>query len=257
MLTAVSETGLTVSLPVTVRRIPEISCGETVLADARDRETRLRFVPREDGTYVFTSQGLAGCDVYLSNSGSTVEKEFLGDGDFRISCRLQAGLVYYLSCLPQNQEESYQLTVEKQELTTLSGTVRSAGTDPVTVELRTPEGETLRTLTTVDGSYCFEDVAPGSYTLRISVPNHVSREYAVSLDTQAAVLDTAACPLGDATGDGAVNVADTARVYACIRGVTQIADEYRLACADVNGSGLNISDVSALYAHVRGTRLLY
>ena len=258
VLTAVSESGLTVTLPVTVRRIPAISRGETVQADAGDRETRLRFVPQEDGTYVFTSQGLEGCDVYLYDGGRTLEALSCEEGDFRISCQLKAGLVYYLSCQPQNKEGAYQIALAKQEEgTTLSGTVRSTGAHPVTVELLTPEGETVSTLTTVDGSYCFENILPGSYTLRVSVLNHVSREYGVSLDGQPMVLEAAACPLGDATGDGAVNVADTARIYADVRGVQQITDEYRLACANVNGGKLNISDVSALYAHVRGTKLLY
>ena len=257
VVTGVSESGITTTLPVTVRRIPEISNGETFRADARDWETRLRFVPREDGVYEFASQGLEGGEVAVYDSGNVLQEASCPEGDFRISCRMQAGLVYYLSCRPQNEEGAYQLMLAKQEGVTLSGTVRSAGTDPVTVELLTARGEPVGTLTTVDGSYCFENVAPGSYTLRVSVPHHVSREYAVSLDTQAVVLETAACPLGDATGDGAVNVADTSKIYASIRGIAQITDEYRLACADVNGGGLNISDVSALYAHVRGTKLLY
>lgn len=59
---------------------------------------------------------------------------------------------------------------------------------------------------------------------------------------------------GDMTGDGKVNVMDTARLYAHIRNTMPITQPDALQCADLNGDGtVNIIDVSRLYASILDT----
>lgn len=59
---------------------------------------------------------------------------------------------------------------------------------------------------------------------------------------------------GDINGDGKVNTTDVSRLYAHVRGTKPLSDEL-LTNADVNGDGkINTTDVSRLYAHVRGTK---
>jgi hypothetical protein len=62
--------------------------------------------------------------------------------------------------------------------------------------------------------------------------------------------------LGDINGDGEVNIADVAKLYAHVRATNisnDASDRY-----DINGDGeVNIADVAKLYAHVRGTSRLF
>lgn len=140
----------------------------------------------------------------------------------------------------------------------LSGSVTAANGAAVTLELFA-SGSTAAdyTATAQSGSYRFADVQPGSYKLTVSAENHVTRSYEITLSGDA-VQDVKICLLGDVTGDGRVNVGDTARAYAHARGTTLLNDAYTLACADVTGDGrVNVGDAARIYAHVRGTKTLY
>jgi hypothetical protein len=65
-------------------------------------------------------------------------------------------------------------------------------------------------------------------------------------------VDTSPVLPGDVTGDGKVNVMDTARLYAHIRSTMPITQADALGCADLNGDGaVNIIDVSRLYALIK------
>ena len=58
---------------------------------------------------------------------------------------------------------------------------------------------------------------------------------------------------GDTTGDGNVNLGDVSLLYAHVRG-TRVMDEQALFCADFNQDGnVNMGDISSLYAYIRGT----
>lgn len=62
---------------------------------------------------------------------------------------------------------------------------------------------------------------------------------------------------GDITGEGTVNMADVARLYAHIKGTGILSEENGADRCDLNGDGqVNMSDVSRLYAHIKGTRPL-
>ena len=140
---------------------------------------------------------------------------------------------------------------------TVSGKITSFGdaSNAVTVELWV-DGAAAYTLTTTDGTYTFENVALGSYTLKVSKLNHVTREYAVVAEADVA-LDVKIHLIGDVTGDGRVNVADTSKVYSHVKGSALLSD-YAFECADVDGNGkLNVADTSKVYSHVKGSKLLW
>ena len=139
----------------------------------------------------------------------------------------------------------------------LYGNVISSGedADPVTLTLKGSNGS-YETATT-DGSYRFGPVDAGSYTLTVAKENHATRTYTVSV-SGSKVLDVQICLMGDVNGDGEVDVADTGRVYAHVKGTSELTDEYAQACADVTGDGeLDVADTGRIYAHVKNTNLLW
>lgn len=108
-----------------------------------------------------------------------------------------------------------------------------------------------------DGTYTFENVENGTYRMVISMDYGVTREYLVSVEGEDMVVDVKICLRGDVSGDGKINLADTGRIYAHIKGTAELTG-YSLECADVNGDGkINVADTSKIYAHIRGTQTLF
>ena len=188
IITATSKSGLTADCDLTVQEAETIVCGQPVSLSGEDDQARFRFMPEEEGWYIFYSTDATGdpdC-VVLEETMDWLDAN--GDGpdglNFRVRVHLRAGQVYYLQV---NTGGSLNVHLEKE------GTQEA---DPY-------------------------------------LP-------------------------GDVTGDGKVNVADTSKVYAHIRGSSLITDEYVLARADVNGDGqINVADTAMIYAHVKGTALLW
>lgn len=57
---------------------------------------------------------------------------------------------------------------------------------------------------------------------------------------------------GDVTGDGKVNIGDTAKIYSHLRGTNLLTDEAVLLFADATGDGrLNMGDVAKVYHQVK------
>jgi hypothetical protein len=85
----------------------------------------------------------------------------------------------------------------------------------------------------------------------------VTRTYTVTVGGSV-TQDAKICLLGDVTGDGRVNVGDTAKVYSHVKQTALLTDEYALACADVSGDGrINVGDTAKIYSHVKQTSLLW
>ena len=107
--------------------------------------------------------------------------------------------------------------------TAVSGSVVSYGEDdPVTVQLikegtSEPAYETKVSGGTQSGnkytaSYSFSDVPTGTYTMKVIKSKHVTREYSVTVGTEAVVKDVEIWRYGDVTGDGIVNAADATQI---------------------------------------------
>lgn len=189
IITATSKSGLTADCDLTVQEAETIVCGQPVSLSGEDDQARFRFMPEEEGWYIFYSTDATGdpdC-VVLEETMDWLDAN--GDGpdglNFRVRVHLRAGQVYYLQ------------------------------------------------------------VNTGGGSLNV----HLEKEGTQEVDPYLH---------GDVTGDGKVNVADTSKVYAHIRGSSLITDEYVLARADVNGDGqINVADTAMIYAHVKGTALLW
>lgn len=146
------------------------------------------------------------------------------------------------------------LEMPEPEGFTVSGTVTSYLTGDATVEL-IQNGETVKTAT--GATYEFKDVAPGTYTLKVSKTNHVTREYEITVEDAAVTQDAKIHPVGDVTGDGAVKMADYLKVLAQSKGVGTLAG-YELKCADVTGDGaVKMADYLKVLAHSKGVTLLW
>lgn len=144
---------------------------------------------------------------------------------------------------------------------TVTGTVTvkgAAATDTTaTVELN---GETKTVaLTNGVGTYSFESVPDGSYTLKVSgtAGKYVAREYAVTVAGVEVEQNAEICPKGDASNDGEVTAADFTQVVRHVKGALTLTD-YKFACGDINGDGeLSANDFTQVLRHVKGTRALW
>ena len=63
--------------------------------------------------------------------------------------------------------------------------------------------------------YSFEGVEAGTYTMKVSKANHVTREYTVTVDNSPIPLDAKIHLKGDINGDGIVNTSDNTLTKRC------------------------------------------
>ena len=143
----------------------------------------------------------------------------------------------------------------ENEGVTLSGSITTGTAGSATLELWS--GEAVVATVTGDGSYIFEGVAAGSYTLSVRKENHVQRTYTVTVEKDAVVLDVKLHLIGDIDGNGKINVGDVAKLNGHIKNTAPLTDAYQQLCANVNGGSLNMGDTASLYAHIKGTKTLY
>lgn len=179
----------------------------------------------------------------LNDSGSVLDKsstQFEAESNRKISFTIPAVTTY-----------------------TVSGSVTSFNdtSGDITLQL-IPEGLSEPAYeTTVKGNtvaYSFADVVAGTYTLKVSKANHVTREYTVVVGTDDVTQDAKIHLLGDINGDGKVTTIDFGRANSHAKGVA-ILTGYELLCVDtVKQDGLvKTADAGRVNAHARGTSLLW
>ncbi len=145
---------------------------------------------------------------------------------------------------------------------TLSGTVKSfnSTTDPVTVQLFKSGSSAAAYSTSVKGnsaSYTISGVASGTYTMKVSKKNHVTRAYSVTVSTGTKTQNAQIHLLGDINGDGRINTSDVgkANMHAKNR---KLLTGYEFACADINGDGrINTSDVGKINMLAKNKKRLW
>ena len=122
--------------------------------------------------------------------------------------------------------------------------------------LTEPSYETIVMGNTVN--YNFANVAAGTYTLKVSKVNHVTREYTVVVGNSSVIQDVKIHLKGDVDGNGTVTTMDFMRANSHARGVTLLTD-YALKCADVVGTDGTVTTMDAMRinAHAKKTNLLW
>ena len=157
--------------------------------------------------------------------------------------------------------ESYKL-VDPSAVGTLSGTVKSFGstTDPVTVQLFGSGSSSAAYSTTVKGnsaSYTISGVTPGTYTVKVSKKNHVTRAYTVTVSAGTKTQNAQIHLLGDVNGDGRINTSDVGKANMHAKN-KKLLTGYEFACADINGDGrINTSDVGKINMHAKNKKRLW
>ena len=144
---------------------------------------------------------------------------------------------------------------------TVWGTVTSfnSETEEITVELIGDSEEVIAT-TTVTGNnaeYSFGQVQAGTYVIRVSKKDHVTREYTVVIDEAETEIDVKIHLLGDIDGNGKINILDYSSVLKHVK-KTQMLEGYAFECGDIDSNGvLNILDYGKILRHVKKVQMLW
>lgn len=201
-----------------------------------------------DGETLDTEGLLLDLNGELISDGFICEPTVLsGTGNIKIAVQYGSAITsFYVRVKPSN---GY----------TISGNVVSYGPqdENCSVDLIDEFGVTEKS-ESQNGYYTFENIVAGTYTLKVSKENHVTRTYDITVNDENVVKNVKIHLLGDVTGDGKVNTIDVNRVYAHVR-ETNLLSGYEFECANVAGTDayVNITDVNRIYAHVKGTNLLW
>ncbi len=149
---------------------------------------------------------------------------------------------------------------------TVSGTIKTfddgvQNSDKALIELIPENSTEVAYSVEIDGSgefeYSIENVSEGTYTVRVSKVNHVTREYTVEVRDENVECDVKIHLRGDIDGDGYVKMGDMSRVNAHIR-ESAILEGYELACADASGDGdVKMNDMTRINAHLKETARLW
>ena len=151
------------------------------------------------------------------------------------------------------------VVIEKQDFR-LSGSFTSyLNTAGITLELL-QDGSQVDSAAYQDdkGTYSFTGVASGTYTLRVSKKNHVTRDYKVTVSGNT-TQDVKICPIGDADNNGRVNAADAKAAFQHGNEQKLIDDEYKQKCAEVASpkNRINSADAKAIFQHANEQKSLW
>ena len=139
----------------------------------------------------------------------------------------------------------------------IQGNITSFGDECVKIAFIKEDGQVMEKITTLQDNYAVDKLEPGKYTINVSKPNNVTREYTIEINEETKNLDIQLNLLGDINGDGKVNTMDVARANACAKGVNTLTG-YDFECADINGDGkVNTMDVARMNAHAKGVSTLW
>ena len=144
----------------------------------------------------------------------------------------------------------------------VSGQVTSFGnaSGDVTVQL-IPQGLTEPAYETIvkgnTVNYSFASVPTGTYTMKVSKANHVTREYTVVVGDSAVIQDVKIHLKGDVNGDGKITIVDVNRANLHFKNKSALS-EYELLCADISGDGkVTIIDVNRMNLHFKNKNKLW
>lgn len=159
----------------------------------------------------------------------------------------------------QGEDDEYPVLGDAPGVT-VSGMVTSFGkeSEQTTVQLFPSGSETPAfsiTLTGTHAIYSFEGVEAGTYTMKVSKANHVTREYTVVVGNSPIPLDAKIHLLGDVTGDGKINSLDKKKIYNHINGDALTGYEFDVANVKSTDTKINSLDKKMIYNHINGESL--
>lgn len=104
--------------------------------------------------------------------------------------------------------------------------------------------------------YSIAGVLPGTYTMKVTKKNHVTREYTVTVGSSNVVQDVEIWLLGDVNGDGTINVKDKKLIFNHLNDPSGALTGYALDVGDVNRDGtINVKDKKLIFNHLKGISL--
>lgn len=152
----------------------------------------------------------------------------------------------------------------------VSGNITSYGDTNANTTISLYRADETGAFATVEGvtDYSFDErdgIVPGEYILKILKPNHVTREYTVTVSDSDVTQDVTIWLYGDVNTDGNIDGSDATQIYRYAAGKSSIfssGDEgtlaYRLAVADVNGEGtVDGSDATQIYRYAAGKTSIF
>ena len=159
----------------------------------------------------------------------------------------------------QGEDDEYPVLGDAPGVT-VSGMVTSFGkeSEQTTVQLFPSGSETPAfsiTLTGTHAMYSFNGVEAGTYTMKVSKANHVTREYTVVVGNSPIPLDAKIHLLGDVTGDGKINSLDKKKIYNHINGDALTGYEFDVANVKSTDTKINSLDKKMIYNHINGESL--
>jgi hypothetical protein len=99
--------------------------------------------------------------------------------------------------------------------------------------------------------YSFNGVEAGTYTMKVSKANHVTREYTVVVGNSSLPLDAKIHLKGDINGDGEITSKDKKLLYNYVNDPTKPTTDYEWKVADIDGNGdITSKDKKLLYNHI-------
>lgn len=158
------------------------------------------------------------------------------------------------------QSNDLVLQIKEPVGVTVSGTVKSYGDASAAVIVKLMQDGAVvmeQNGTGTSTAYSFEAVPAGTYTLKVEKKNHVTREYAMVVDSEDVQQDVTILLLGDVSGDGKLTLADYGKVLQHVKKVSLLTD-YEFLCADINGDGrLTLVDYGKILQHVKKVTVLW
>lgn len=106
-------------------------------------------------------------------------------------------------------------------------------------------------------TYEIPEVAAGTYTMKVSKKNHVTREYTVTVTSGAKTQNVQIHLMGDVNGDGKISTADVLKANSHAKRVDLLTG-YEFLCVDVNGDGrISTADVNKINSHTKKVEFLW
>lgn len=106
-------------------------------------------------------------------------------------------------------------------------------------------------------TYEIPEVAAGTYTMKVSKKNHVTREYTVTVTSGAKTQNVQIHLMGDVNGDGKISTSDVLKANFHAKRVTLLTG-YEFLCADVNSDGnITTVDVNKINFHAKKVKFLW